>query len=79
MNELDPQIKLVLEQLKAKAAQNPASATPLSEQERILAMRRMMQDFIAARSSVRAGLKSHEFGYTWSCWRDPHSLIRPPQ
>ncbi len=46
MNELDPQIKLVLEQLKAKAAQNPAPATPLSEQKKILAMRRMMQDFI---------------------------------
>jgi hypothetical protein len=47
LNELDSQIKLLLEQLKAKAAQNPASATPLSEQEKILATRLMMEDFVA--------------------------------
>jgi hypothetical protein len=47
LNELEPQIKRPLEQLKAKAAQNPPSATPLSQPEKILATRRMMENFVA--------------------------------
>jgi hypothetical protein len=40
LNELDPQVKALLEQFQAKAAQHPAPA--LSAKEKIIALRQMM-------------------------------------
>jgi hypothetical protein len=41
LNELDPQVKALLEQFRADAAQHPAPATPLSVQEKIVASRHL--------------------------------------
>jgi hypothetical protein len=42
LNELDPQVKALLEQFQANAAQHPAPARPLSAEEKIIALRQMM-------------------------------------
>jgi acetyl esterase len=42
LNELDPQVKALLEQFQANAAQHPAPATPLSAKEKIIALRQMV-------------------------------------
>ena len=42
LNELDPQVKALLEQFQANAARHPAPATPLSAKEKIIALRQMM-------------------------------------
>ena len=42
LKELDPQVKALLEQFQANAAQHPGPSTPLSAKEKILATRQMM-------------------------------------
>jgi acetyl esterase/lipase len=42
LNELDPQVKALLEQFQANAAQHPTSSTHLSAKEKIVATRQMM-------------------------------------
>jgi hypothetical protein len=78
LNELDPQIKLLLEQLKAKAAQSPVSATPLSEQEKILAMRRMMVDFVALGVPSEPVSRVTSFGIPGPAGEIPIRLGRVP-
>jgi hypothetical protein len=41
LNKLDPQVKALLEQFRANAAQHPAPATPLSVQQKIVASRHL--------------------------------------
>jgi acetyl esterase len=48
LNELDPQVKALLEQFRANAAQHPAPATALSAKEKIIAARQMMTGAYAA-------------------------------
>ena len=49
MSELDPQVKALLEQFQANAAQHPAPATPLSAKEKIVATRQRMGAFAPLR------------------------------
>jgi acetyl esterase/lipase len=42
LNELDPQVKVLLEQFQANPAKHPAPAIPLSAEEKIIALRQMM-------------------------------------
>ena len=42
LNELDPQVKALLEQFQANAARHLAPATPLSAKEKIIALRQMV-------------------------------------
>jgi hypothetical protein len=76
MNELDAEIKLVLEQPKTRAVQNRASATPRPEQEKILSTRRMMEDLLALGVPFEPISKVTNLGYL-ACRGDSRSLIRP--
>src|SRR5258708_14141039 len=42
LNELDPQVKALLEQFQANAAQHPAPAAPFSAKQKIIALRQVM-------------------------------------
>jgi len=49
LNELDPQVKALLEQFQANAARHPTPATPLSQKEKIMATREMINAYAALR------------------------------
>ena len=49
LNELDPQVKALLERFQADAARHPAPATPLSPKEKIMVTREMFNAYAALR------------------------------
>jgi len=61
LNELDPQVKALLEQFQANAAQHPAPATPLSAKEKIIALRQMMGAFAALNYPAESVSRTEDF------------------
>ena len=49
LNELDPQVKALLERFQADAARHPTPATPLSPKEKIMVTREMFNAYAALR------------------------------
>jgi hypothetical protein len=60
LNEVDPQVKALLEQFQANAARHPAPATPLSQKEKIMATREMITVVIHGRDEARASAVARE-------------------
>ena len=58
LNELDPEVKALLEQVQANAAQHPAPAIPLSATEKIIATRQMVRSFAALRYPAESVLRT---------------------
>jgi hypothetical protein len=52
LNELDPQVKALLEHFQENAAQHPAPSKPLSAKEKIIATRQMIGGFAALRYPI---------------------------
>jgi glutamate dehydrogenase/leucine dehydrogenase len=61
LNELDPQVKALLEQFQANAARHPAPATPLSAKEKIIALRQMMGASAARRYPAESVSRTEDF------------------
>jgi hypothetical protein len=79
LNELDPQVKALLEQFQANAAQHPAPATPLSAKEKIIALRQMMGASAARRYPAESVSRTEDFAIPGPAGKIPVRLYVPPR
>src|SRR5260370_16845889 len=77
LNELDPQVKALLEQFQANAAQHPAPATPLSAKEKIIALRQMMGASAARRYPAESVSRTEDFAIPGPAGKIPVRLYVP--
>src|SRR5258708_36434880 len=61
LNELDPQVKALLQRFQANAAQHPAPATALSANEKIIAARQMTGAYAALRYLSESVSRTEDF------------------
>lgn len=76
-NELDPQVKALLEQFHANAAQHPVPSTPLSAKERIAATRQMINTLSTLRYPSEPVLRIENFGIPAPAGKVPVRLYVP--
>src|SRR5258708_3127844 len=76
-NELDPQVKALLEQFHVNSAQHPAPSTPLSAKEKIVATRQMMDTFAALRRPSESVSRTEDFDILGSAGKVPVRLYVP--
>ena len=77
LNELDPQVKALLEQFQPNAAQHPAPATPLSAKEKIIALRQMMGASAARRYPAESVSRTEDFAIPGPAGKIPVRLYVP--
>jgi acetyl esterase len=77
LNELDPQVKALLEQFQANTAQHPAPAAPLSAKEKITALRQMMGASAARRYSSESVSRTEDFAIPGPAGKIPVRLYIP--
>jgi acetyl esterase len=77
LNELDLQVKMLLEQFHANAAQHPVPSTPLSAEEKIVATRQMMASFAALAYPFESVSRTEDFDITGSGGEVPVRLYVP--
>lgn len=77
MNELAPQVKTLLEQIQAKAAQRPAPSVHLSATERIVATRQLRSTSTALRYPLEPVSKIEDFNIPSPAGKIPVRLYVP--
>jgi acetyl esterase len=77
LNELDPQVKALLEQFQANAAQHSAPAAPLSAKEKIIALRQMMGASAALRYPSESVSRTEYFAIPGPTGKIPVRLYVP--
>jgi acetyl esterase len=77
LDELDPQVKALLEQFQANAAQHPAPAAPLSAKEKITALRQMMGASAARRCPSESVSRTEDFAIPGPVGKIPVRLYVP--
>jgi acetyl esterase len=77
LNELDPQVKALLEQFQANAARHLAPATPLSAKEKIIALRQMMGASAARRYPAESVSRTEDFAIPGPAGKIPVRLYVP--
>src|ERR1700730_2620351 len=76
-SELDPQVKALLEQFQANAAQHPAPSTPLSAKEKIHATRQMMGGYASLGYPLESVSRTEDFDIQGSAGKIPVRLYVP--
>jgi acetyl esterase len=76
-NELDPQVKALLEQFHVNSAQHPAPSTPLSAKEKIVVTRQMMGTFAALRCPSESVSRTEDFDILGPAGKVPVRLYVP--
>jgi acetyl esterase len=77
LNELDPQVKALLEQFQADAAKHPAPAAPLSAQEKIVATRQRVSASAALGLPYESVSSAEDFDIPTSAGKIPARLYIP--
>src|SRR5260221_9669460 len=77
LNELDPQVKALLEQFHANAAQHPAPATSFSAKEKIIATRQMTGACAALRCPSESVSRTEDFAIPGRAGKIPVRLYVP--
>jgi acetyl esterase len=77
LNELDPQVKALLERFQADAARHRAPATPLSRKEEIMATREMFNTYAALRHPSESVSRTEDFVIPGPAGKIPVRLYIP--
>jgi acetyl esterase len=76
-NELDPQVKALLEQIRANAAQHPAPSSNLSRQEKIAVTRQLMKSYQSLRFPSESVSEIKDFDISGPAGKIPVRLYAP--